>query len=225
MKTLLSILALLFSIQIINFQEIIGKYQIQDKGYFSTIELKEDKSFTFKYRGSSCYFWLDKIGKWNAKGNTLILVDSFEWKEETVIMEESIDNSSNGQIVIEFVNKYKEPIKNLSVEYDDVGGSEFSQKGITNEKGIVTFKPIKAKYHPDKDQARLEFFYKEFEDEVSMDIFPKLINNKVSIEINSTPRIEKRERIENYKIVGNELIGLEGNSLDSGMKYKKEKKN
>lgn len=223
MKTLFSIIAIIFACQISNTQDITGKYEIQDEVHFSTIELKKDKSFKYEFRGLSCYFWRDKIGKWNTKGNTLILIDSFEWKEETVLMEESLITKSNGQIEIEFINKDKEPIQNLKVEYSDVGGSEHWQKGITNKKGIVIFKAIKAKYYPDKDKARLKFTYKEYKNEVFVDIRPKLMNNKIKVEINSTPKIEMRERIEKYKIVKNELIGLDGNSLDSGMKFKKKK--
>jgi hypothetical protein len=223
MKTLLSIIAIIFASQISNIQDIAGKYEIQDKGHFSTIELKKDKSFKYEYRGSSCWLWHDKIGKWMTEENTLILTDSFEWKEETVIMNEYYFDSSDGQIEIKFISTNKKVIEHLEVEYDDVGGSEFRQKGLTDKHGIVRFNPIKAKYHPSKDKARVRFTCKEFEDEVSIDIFPKLMNNKITFQINSTPKIEMRERLEKYKIDGDKLIGFDGNSLDSGMKFKKKK--
>ncbi len=226
MKTLLSIIAIIFACQISiiqDIQDITGKYEIQDESHFSTIELRKDKSFKYEFRGSSCYFWRDKIGKWMTDENTLILTDSFEWKEETVIMKESVTSSLTSQIEIKFLNKGEKPIENLEVEYDDVAGSEFWQKGMTNSKGIVRFIPVKPRYYPEKDKARLEFTYTEYENEVSTYLSPKLKNNQITIVINSSPKIEMRERVEKYQIMGNELIGMEGNSLDSRMKFKKEK--
>lgn len=223
MKTLLFVLAIVFVSQIPNYQCITGKYEIQNEGYFSTIELKKDKSFKYEFRGISCWVWHDRIGKWITDENTLILIDSFEWKEESVIMKESVIGSMDKYIEIESINKDKDPIKNLQVKYDEIGGSEFWQKGNTDNNGIVRFSPIIARTYSEKDNARLEFTYTEHDKEVSTDIFPKLMSNKITIQINSIPKIEMRERIEKYKIIGNELIGMGGNSLDSGMKFRKEK--
>lgn len=224
MKIILLILFIPFSIGISNHKGIVGKYEIEDEFMFSNIELREDKSYTYKYRGLSCWVWQDRIGKWEVDKNILILKDSFLWKEETTVLKETIDKTIKNEIRIKFIDAEDNPIEGIKVKYDDVSGSEFWQEGKTNEKGIVIFKPIKEKYYPENDRARLQFDFKEFEDNVSVDILPRLINNKITVIINSAPKSGKKERIEKYEIKGKELVAFEENSLDSKMKYKKNKK-
>ena len=188
MKTILLILIIPFSIGMSNYTDLVGKYEIENEFLFSTIDLREDKSYTYEYRGSSCWAWQDRIGKWEVNKNILILKDSFEWEEETTMLEEAIDKSMKNEIRIKFIDIENKPIVGFKVKYDVVSGSDFLQEANTNEKGIVSFKPITAEYYPEKDKARLRFNFNEVYDEVYTDIFPKLVNNKITVTINSTPK-------------------------------------
>ena len=217
MKIIFSFLSLII---IINSFLIEGIYRIDDDLHFSTIELRKDKSFTFKYRGQSCWVWHDRNGFWEVIKDTLILKDNFTWKEDTFIVNESEAKRNN--IKIQIVNELRKPITKVEVSFYYLNKNNHVQKKISDQNGEIFFNKPKVLLGKEKSKINIKVKSDNFEN--SFSTYLNKNSNEIDIIFNRNPKSEEKTRIEKYSLNrnNNELIALSTNSFDSKMKYIKE---
>lgn len=89
-------------------QEIEGIYQIDSKEYFSSINLKTDSTYEFKFRGDCCWVWQTIKGNWSTNLDTLYLEenkDELDFKIDEYLVGE-YQTEANEESFGKFIHKY-----------------------------------------------------------------------------------------------------------------------
>ncbi|EDM45077.1 hypothetical protein SCB49_03114 [unidentified eubacterium SCB49] len=189
MKTLL--LTFIICLFNLNSTEIIGKYQIESKLSYDTLELKKDGTYEYESRGDSCWMWSDFSGTWELKNDELTLFHNYSFQEETTEYIEILDEFSRDFVIFEVMDKNEKPISEFEVKYSINNETQIKK---TDENGIIKFD----KYDIDSgknENVGIQIKYLTNGNETSESTTVNGNSDRITLRINDEPKtIEKREK-------------------------------
>jgi hypothetical protein len=198
--------------------KIIGKYQIESKLSYDTLQLKRNGTYKYQSRGDSCWTWTDIKGMWELKSDTLILYHNYSYVENATEFIEKIDEVSKQLVTIDVKDNFGKSISEFEVIYLCTNGKIQTKK--TDENGIVVFD----KYTPvdeDVEFVGIEIKYKINGSDASNIRYVDNLSDQISISINSQPKtIEKNEEY-NFLVSYGALRSIEFPYVEKMSTYKK----
>ena len=190
MKTLL--LPFIICLSILNFTQIVGKYEIESEHSFDTLELKKNGRYEYLSRGDSCWTWSDILGSWEIQNDILILIHEYDYDEDATEYIEVVNEKPDQEIKINVIDNFGKAISNFEVQY--TADYDNVQKSITDKNGIAIFKKTDTDYS-ETDTASIQIKYLENGRESSESAVVQRISDRITISINSNPKtIEKKEK-------------------------------
>jgi hypothetical protein len=189
MKTLL--LTFIICLFNLNSTEIIGKYQIESKLSYDTLELKKDGTYEYESRGDSCWMWSDFSGTWELKNNELTLFHNYSFQEETTEYIEKLDKFSRDFVIFEVTDKNGKPISEFEVKYS-INNETQSKK--TDKNGIIKFDKYDIESGKNENVG-IQIKYLTNGNETSESTTVNGNSDRITLRINDKPKtIEKREK-------------------------------
>ncbi|WP_165749646.1 hypothetical protein [Cellulophaga sp. Z1A5H] len=216
MKTLL--LTLIFCIFNLNSVEIIGKYQIENKLSYDTLELKKDGTYEYQSRGDSCWTWSDIIGTWELKDRILILNHNYSYEEDVTKYIEKKDSVSKSFVIFEIKDIYGKPISEFEIKYWCENDNTQIKK--TDKKGIAKFdKCDLIKNEDDTVGIGIKYLTNGKETTETTSVYKN--SDRVILSINSKPKtIDKKEKYR-FSFDKGKLKSIEFPYVDEISTYKK----
>ena len=196
MKTLL--LTLIFCLFNLTITEIVGKYQIESKLSYDTLELKKDGTYEYESRGDSCYMWSDFSGTWELENDELTLYHNYSFEEETTRYIQKVDNVSKEFVTFVVKDKNGKPLSDFEVKYSSRNNKTQIKK--TDRDGIIKFEKYDIVYDIN-DNVGIQIKYKTNGNETSQSTTVSRNSDRINLTINSEPKtIDKKEKYQfSYK--------------------------
>ena len=189
MKTLL--LTFIICLFNLNSTEIIGKYQIESKLSYDTLELKKDGTYEYESRGDSCWMWSDFSGTWELKNNELTLFHNYSFQEETTEYIEKLDKFSRDFMIFEVTDKNGKPISEFEVKYSINNETQIKK---TDKNGIIKFDKYDIESGKNENVG-IQIKYLTNGNETSESTTVNGNSDRITLRINDKPKtIEKREK-------------------------------
>ena len=189
MKTLL--LTFIICLFNLNSTEIIGKYQIESKLSYDTLELKKDGTYEYESRGDSCWMWSDFSGTWELKNNELTLFHNYSFQEETTEYIEKLDKFSRDFVIFEVTDKNGKPISEFEVKYSINNETQIKK---TDKNGIIKFDKYDIESGKNENVG-IQIKYLTNGNETSESTTVNGNSDRITLRINDKPKtIEKREK-------------------------------
>lgn len=189
MKTLL--LTFIICLFNLNSTEIIGKYQIESKLSYDTLELKKDGTYEYESRGDSCWMWSDFSGTWELKNDELRLFHNYSFQEETTEYIEKLDKFSRDYVIFKVTDKNGKPISEFEVKYSINNETQIKK---TDKNGIIKFDKYDIESGKNENVG-IQIKYLTNGNETSESTTVNGNSDKITLRINDKPKIiEKREK-------------------------------
>ncbi len=189
MKTLL--LTFIICLFNLNSTEIIGKYQIESKLSYDTLELKKDGTYEYESRGDSCWMWSDFSGTWELKNNELTLFHNYPFQEETTEYIEKLDKFSRDFVIFEVTDKNGKPLSEFEVKYSINNETQIKK---TDKNGIIKFDKYDIESGKNENVG-IQIKYLTNGNETSESTTVNGNSDRITLRINDKPKtIEKREK-------------------------------
>jgi len=217
MKTLL--LTLMFCLFNLTTTEIIGKYQIESKLSFDTLELKKDGTYEYQSRGDSCWTWSDITGTWELKNNTLILHHNYSYVERATEYIEQTSENSKEYVTIEVKDCFGNPIVDFEVHYSSIDWKN-KQTEKTDKNGIVKFKKYGVIYN-ENDTASIQVKYLKNGNESSESRVVERNSDQIIININHKPKTVYKNEKYRFEFKKDKLKSNEFPYVEETSTYKK----
>ena len=190
MKTLL--LTFIICLFNLNSTEIIGKYQIESKLSYDTLELKKDGTYEYESRGDSCWMWSDFSGTWELKNDELTLYHNYSYEEETTEYIEKLDKFSRDFVIFEVTDKSGKPLSEFEVKYSINNYEAQIKKTDTN--GIIKFDKYDI-VSGGNENVGIQIKYLTNGNETSQSTTVNGNSDRIILRINSEPKtIDKKEK-------------------------------
>ncbi|WP_179317933.1 hypothetical protein [Winogradskyella undariae] len=174
-----------------NSTEIIGKYQIESKLSYDTLELKKDGTYEYESRGDSCWMWSDFSGTWELKNNELTLFHNYPFQEETTEYIEKLDKFSRDFVIFEVTDKNGKPLSEFEVKYSINNETQIKK---TDKNGIIKFDKYDIESGKNENVG-IQIKYLTNGNETSESTTVNGNSDRITLRINDKPKtIEKREK-------------------------------
>ena len=198
--------------------DIIGKYQIESKRSYDTLELKKDGTYEYHSLGDSCWTWSNFTGTWEIKSDLLILNHEYSIEEDCAKYFEKIEIPSKDFVTFVVLSINGEPIPNFEVKYSSINNK--SQIKKTDENGIIIFDKYEIIYDKN-DSVNIYIKFKTNELDTSVSNSVSRNSDRINLKINFQPKTIFKKKKYKFSYINKTLKSIEFEYVDETSTYKK----